>query len=166
MLELSSTLHNESPWSRSHFLNSRSFFSRPPLEIPHRHLTYRIHLDRYLMLLAMRNSFWGKWKKEVLHHMVQLNKWYFPQRNLQIGDLVLMTNESSPPTCWSLARVISIGSNRSGLVRSVTIKTAESVYERPVHKRVYLPFSEQHSKHTSPFTSVLRSGDFGLLVRA
>ena len=53
-----------------------------------------------------------------------------------------MTDESSPPACWPLARVTAIGSNRFGLVRSVTIKTAESVYDRPVHKLIYLPFSE------------------------
>ena len=38
--------------------------------------------DRYKFLLAMRNSFWSKWKKEVLNQMIQSNKWYFSQRNL------------------------------------------------------------------------------------
>ena len=125
------------PLTPGHLLEGRPLQTLPPeLDVT------RAYQDRYMLLLAMRNSFWSKWKREVLHQLIQSNKWYFPQRNLQVGDSVLMKDESSPSACWPLARVTSIGSNRPGLVRSVTIKTAESVYDRPVHKLVYLPFSE------------------------
>ena len=98
----------------------------------------------------MRNNFWSKWKKKVLHQMLQSNSWFFPQKNLQVGDLVIMKDETTPPAYWPLVRVEYILSNRSGLVRSVKIKTADSSYERPVHKLIYLPFSEpaQQAYHT------------------
>ena len=66
----------------------------------------------------------------------------FPQKNLKVGDLVIMKDETTPPANWPVARVESILSNRSGLVRSVKMKTADSSYERPVHELIYLPFSE------------------------
>ena len=128
------------PLTPGHFLVGRPLRTLPPAS-DESDVT-KSYQDRYMLLLAMRNSFWSKWKREVLHQLTHSNKWFFPQRNLQEGDLVLMTDESSPPACWPLARVTAIGSNRFGLVRSVTIKTAESVYDRPVHKLIYLPFSE------------------------
>ena len=76
------------------------------------------------------------------NQIIQSNKWHLPQRNLQVGDLVIMKDEQTPATYWPLARVAAILSNRSGLVRSVSIKTAESSFDRPNHNLIYLPFSK------------------------
>ena len=128
------------PLTPGHFLVGRPLRTLPPAS--GNSDPTKSYQDRYMILLAMRNSFWSKWKKEVLHHMMQSNKWFFPEKNLEVGDLVIMKDETIPPKYWPLARVSSITSNRSGLVRAVTVKTAESEFERPVHKLIYLPLSE------------------------
>ena len=145
------------PLTPAHFLVGRSLHTLPPAS-DETELT-KTYRDRYLMLLAMKNSFWSKWKKEVLHQMSQSNKWFFPQRNLQIGDHVIMKDESTRPAYWPLAKVESVGSNRTGLVRSVQVRTAESIYERPSHKLILLPFSEPAQQAYHTFCSNIKLSD-------
>ena len=82
--------------------------------------------------MNMRNSFWETWRKEVLHQLIQTNKWRFPQRNLEIGDIVILTDEDTPPAYWPLGRL-----------RVVTVKTANSTYIWAVNKLIYLPVENQ-----------------------
>ena len=97
----------------------------------------------------MRSGFWKTWRKEVLHQLIQTNKWRFPQKNLKIGDIVILTDEDTPPAYWLLGRVESVKSNRSGLVGVYTPTVAsygqkgKLTYVLPVNKRIYLPVEGQ-----------------------
>ena len=59
---------------------------------------------RWQLLTQMRNSFWLRWKAEVFNHLQQRNRWYQPHSNLDMGDIVLIKDENSPPSQWPLAR--------------------------------------------------------------
>ena len=74
-----------------------------------------------------------------------------------MGDLVIMKDEQTPPTYWPLARVTAALSNRFGLLRSVSMKTAESSFNRPIHNLIYLPFSEIAQQAYLSFYSSLGS---------
>ena len=87
----------------------------------------------------MRNSFWLRWKAEVFHHLQQRNRWCQRQPNLEVGDIVLIKDENSPPSQWPLARVIKVHPGPDHLVRVATLKTAVSEFQRPVAKLVRLP---------------------------
>ena len=52
--------------------------------------TSKTYKQQWTLILAMRNSFWIAWKKEVLQQLIQTNKWKFPQRNLKVGDVVIL----------------------------------------------------------------------------
>jgi len=64
------------------------------------------------------------------------------QRNIQVGDLVLEL-ESSRRNKWKMAIVVSTYPGKDGLVRKVTIKTANGEYDRPIHKLCLLATKEE-----------------------
>ena len=66
-------------------------------------------------------------------NLLPRNKWYRQRENLQEGDLVLET-EPTPRSTWQLGLVLLTYPGADGLVRKARIKTAISVYDRPIHK--------------------------------
>ncbi|XP_070167756.1 uncharacterized protein [Polyergus mexicanus] len=95
--------------------------------------------NRWVLTSAMRDHFWKRWSTEYLHHLQQLRKWMKPASNLSIGDLVLIKSELQPPAKWALARVTALHPGPDGLVRVVSLKTANSTLKRPVAKLCPLP---------------------------
>ena len=69
-------------------------------------------------------------------------KWQNARRNLAIGDLVLVLDESAPRGLWPLALVKNVFTSTDGLVRSVRVKTSTSEYVRPITKIVMLEGQE------------------------
>ena len=67
-----------------------------------------------------------------------MNKWRYPTRNIEIGDIVLTREDNTGPTQWPLARVTSVYQGQDGLVRVVKLKTSKGEYNRPISKVVLL----------------------------
>ena len=65
---------------------------------------------------------------------MRLTKWSHPSRNLQVGDLVCVREDTLVPTKWPLARVVSGHPGEDGFVRVATLRTAKGTYKRPVTK--------------------------------
>ena len=72
---------------------------------------------------ALVRHFWKRWSAEYLTTVNHLNKWRYPTRNIEIGDIVLMREDNTGPTQWLLARVTSVYQGQDGLVRVVKLKT-------------------------------------------
>ncbi|XP_043469601.1 uncharacterized protein LOC122503208 [Leptopilina heterotoma] len=72
------------------------------------------------------------------HKFIQ-QKWHHPLNEIKIGSMVLLTDERFPPAKWPVARVLKLHPGKDGLTRVVTIKTATSRYQRPIHKLAILP---------------------------
>ena len=72
------------------------------------------------------------------------NKWYRPRENLQVGDLVLEM-ETNPRRTWKPGLVLLTYPGADGLVRKERIKTATSVYDRPIHKLCLIATKEELS---------------------
>ena len=141
------------PLTPGHFLIGRPIRVLPPSsEIADPTKSYA---ERFTLLLAIRNSFWKTWYKEVLHQIQQTNKWYFPKRNLKVGDIVIISDENSPPALWPLGAVISVKTDKNGLVRVATIQTQNSTFVRPIHKLIYLPANEQALQTYLAFTALI-----------
>ena len=78
------------------------------------------------------------------------SKWVKPQRNLQVGNIVLLVDDALPRTQWRMGRVIMADPGPDGLVRKVQIKignpghasnrknTELKILERPVQKLILL----------------------------
>lgn len=58
---------------------------------------------------------------------------------IKIGDLAILKDENLPTTKWALCCVINVLPGDDGLVRVVTVKTANSTLKRPIVKLCVLP---------------------------
>ena len=57
-----------------------------------------------------------------------------PQRNLAVGDVVLVASETSHRSSWPLGRIQEVFPDKRGFVRRAKVRTKSAVYERPVDK--------------------------------
>ena len=57
---------------------------------------------------------------------------------------MLVADETTPRSCWPLARVIEVMPGSDGFVRRVKVKTKTKVLERPVARCVFLEATEDN----------------------
>lgn len=79
------------------------------------------------------NVFWSRWSREYLPLLQKRQRWLKPNRNVAIGDLVLISG-NTPRNVWSMGRVTQVHQDREGIVRVVTLATKTNTLQRPVHK--------------------------------
>ena len=66
--------------------------------------------------------------------MTARNKWLKEEPPLQVGDIVLVSEDNVSRGKWPLARVTEVYHGRDGLVRTATVRTEKSVLNRPVQR--------------------------------
>lgn len=132
------------PLTPGHFLTETEIIARPE---PFQELDLsKSFSSRWLLISAMRDHFWKQWRSDVLHQLQQRQKWHKAQRNPQIGDIVLIRDELTPPTHWPLARVEELHPGRDGLVRVVSLRTATSVLKRSIDRLIWLPVDRENAQ--------------------
>ncbi len=82
--------------------------------------------------------FWKRWLKEYIPSLQWRQKWFMPERNLEVGDVVFMCNEGFPRGKWPIAKVIEAHKDSDGLVRKVTIRDKNGPKIRPITKLALL----------------------------
>ena len=88
---------------------------------------------------AVAEHVWNRWTKEYIPTLIQRSKWRQEQRNLQVGDLVLMAESHLSRGSWPLARVSRVFPAADGRVRSAELRTASGrLYTRPATKICFL----------------------------
>ena len=93
---------------------------------------------RWRRVQYLSNQFWLRWKSEYLHTLQNRTKWQNRKPNFNIGDVVLVKETNSLRNDWGMAIVTYVKRSEDGLVRSVTVKSKDGVFERPIHKLVLL----------------------------
>ena len=83
-------------------------------------------MERYLYLQRLFNHYWKRWKQEYLYHLTVRNKWRKEEPPLQVGDIVLVSEDNVSRGKWPLARVTEVLPGRDGLVRTATVRTEKS----------------------------------------
>lgn len=99
-------------------------------------------LSRWQLIQQQTQSFWSQWSKAHLQRQLATSKWWHKSNQLQVGSLVLLTDERFPPCKWPLARITQLHPGADGLTRVVTIKTATTTLVRPITKLAILPHIE------------------------
>ena len=97
------------------------------------------------------SEFWKRWQKEYIHNLQVRQKWTKPEPNLEVNDIVLVSDVDLPRGQWQLGCVVETFPSKDGLVRSVKVLFGNSnlsnkgkcmspkkVLMRPVHKLVLL----------------------------
>lgn len=91
-------------------------------------------LKRHEMVQQMYQSYWKRWHHEYIVNKSQRSKWLATERNIKVGDLVLMYDEKEKPSHWLLGRIKEVYTAPDGLVRSALIATIHGEYKRPITK--------------------------------
>ena len=75
---------------------------------------YSQHRWRQVQYLA--DQFWLRWKKEYFLCLQKREKWLKKERNVQIGDIVLMIDMCKTRAHWPLGRVVKVTEGKDGLI--------------------------------------------------
>lgn len=89
---------------------------------------------RWRQMQYVAELFWKRWVKEYLPELQRRQRWLKPERNVQVGDVVLVIDDKAPRNSWLMGLVQETHPDKTGLVRSVKIKTKTSTLTRPVNK--------------------------------
>lgn len=124
------------PLTPNHLITTKSATALPP---PGNFVKEDLYITKnWRRVQYLAEVFWGRWKKEYLLSLNERQKWHQPRRNLMVGDIVLL-QEDSPRMAWPMAIVVEVYPGDDGLVRKVKLRfSTGSILERPIQKLVLL----------------------------
>ncbi|KAH0818318.1 hypothetical protein GEV33_004474 [Tenebrio molitor] len=98
-------------------------------------------LSRWQLVTRLKQHFWKRWSREYLGQLQQRNKWATSSaQKINIGSLVILIEDNTPPLKWPLGRVVKLHPGKDGITRVVTIQTqGASTVKRAVQKLCVLP---------------------------
>ncbi|KAH0816760.1 hypothetical protein GEV33_006031 [Tenebrio molitor] len=85
-------------------------------------------LNRYQLLMKLRQHFWSRWSKEYLHQLQQRTKWTSTIDHPQENTLVVLREDNVPPLQWPLGRIHAVHPGPDGVIRVVSVKSARGIY--------------------------------------
>ncbi|XP_070578819.1 uncharacterized protein [Ptychodera flava] len=89
---------------------------------------------RWRQVQYLADIFWKRWMKEYLPLLQERQKWLEIRRNLNVGDVVLIVDNTAPRNSWSMGRITEVMKDKKGLVRFAEVKTRATTLRRPVDK--------------------------------
>ena len=115
----------------SHFLvgDVPTNIPQPNLTVPKTNLREKWQHAQQLM-----EHFWRRWSTQYLSELQTRSKWKEKRGNVEIGRLILIKEDNLPPAQWKLGRIIETHPGADGLVRVVTVKTAQGNLKRALSK--------------------------------
>jgi hypothetical protein len=98
----------------------------------------------------LSDLFWRRWTKEYLPLLRQRTKWHEPQRNVGVGDMVLVLERQLPRSEWPVGRVCAVYEGTDGFVRSAKVRTVKTEMIRPIVKLCLLEESPAKTGLSEP----------------
>ena len=95
----------------------RSSNESPPLE----YSDDQKFCSRLSYIATVEDEWWKKWVKEVLPTMLPCRRWKRVEKNLAVGDIVLMWYPGNFKDDYRIAVVKDVHPDQQGLVRTVTV---------------------------------------------
>ena len=78
--------------------------------------------SRLAYVSTVETTWWRKWVKEVLPTLLPYTRWRKEQKNLAVGDVVMMWYKGNMKDHYRLARIVEVFPDQKGLVRTVRVK--------------------------------------------
>ncbi|XP_048482282.1 uncharacterized protein LOC119693509 [Plutella xylostella] len=112
-----------------------------PINVPEPDLcdTNLNRLTRWQLTQRLVQHFWHRWQAEYLTRLQNRPKWQRRSTEYEVGDIVLLKEESLPPAKWALARVVQKHPGQDGACRVYSVKCRGKVIVRSVTKLCELP---------------------------
>ena len=118
---------NMVPLTPNMMLLGRSSNESPPLDYSED--------DRFCSRLSyvstVETTWWKKWVKEVLPTLLPYTRWRKQQKNLSVGDVVMMWYTGNMKDHYRLARIVEVFPDQKGLVRTVRVKYRKKNMKEP-----------------------------------
>ena len=89
---------------------------------------------RWRQVQYLADLFWSRWTKEYLPQLRQATKWLTPQRDIAIGDVVLLLESPLPRNEWQLGRIGEVYPGRDGRMRTAKATAGGKEVVRPITK--------------------------------
>ncbi|XP_018359704.1 PREDICTED: uncharacterized protein LOC108758957 [Trachymyrmex cornetzi] len=100
------------------------------------------YLSRWQHLQKVRQDFWRRWQTEYLMEQQRRSKWVRGTTALTKGTLVLLKDERLPPLQWHVERITEEHPGADGVIRVVTVRTAQGQFKRASRSLCPLPMED------------------------
>lgn len=128
--KLSDDPSDDTPLTPNHLLLLRS----EPVLAPCLTVKQDLYRRCWRQAQYLADVFWSRWTSEYLPMLQMRQKCIYPQRNLSVGDLVIVRHENTPRNRWPLGLVTRVYTGADGKVRSAQIRFNGSLYDRSITK--------------------------------
>ena len=118
---------NMVPLTSNMMLLGRSSNESPPLDYSEDDK----FCSRLSYVSTVETTWWKKWAKEVLPTLLPFTRWRKEQKNLAVGDVVLMWYSGNMKDHYRLARIVEVFPDQKGLVRTVRVKYRKKNVREP-----------------------------------
>ncbi|XP_041449631.1 uncharacterized protein LOC121404362 [Drosophila obscura] len=58
------------------------------------------YTKRWQLLSELKRRFWQAWSKDYVHNLQGRSKWQTPEANIEVGAMVVVHNDHTPPQQW------------------------------------------------------------------
>lgn len=82
----------------------------------------------------LANHFWRRWVREYLPTLTRRCKWFKDVKPIEVGDIVIVTDEREPRNCWPKGRIVEVTKAKDGKVRRALVQTKKGIMNRPAVK--------------------------------
>lgn len=79
---------------------------------------------KWLLIRQIQQQFWDRFRTEYLSTLQKKSKWVDKQRNLKVGEIVLIKEPSTVPGDWKMGKICNIYPDPAGIIRKVDVITA------------------------------------------
>ena len=104
----------------------------------------KIHHDpgpakRWDHCTRVSQKFWSRWSHEYLQQLQRAVKWHKPNKNYEVGDIVILTENETYQCQWITAKVVAVYPGKDGVVRTVDLQVEHITRpEKWINKDDYL----------------------------
>ena len=88
--------------------------------------------SRWKYVQNLAQQFWSRFLKEYLPEICKRTKWKVPQRDLRVGELVIIVDKRVPRNLWPLGKIAQVHPGRDSRIRSATVQTKAKLFKRPI----------------------------------
>ncbi|KAH9631775.1 hypothetical protein HF086_002261 [Spodoptera exigua] len=99
--------------------------------------------DDGILRQKLMTDFWHRWQQEYLSRMQQRSKWHHKVKEFEIGHIVLIKADNLPPAKWMMGRIVDKHPGTDGVTHVYSVKSGDSVVQRPFNKLCYLPIDTE-----------------------
>ncbi|XP_043064709.1 uncharacterized protein LOC122320582 [Drosophila ficusphila] len=99
-------------------------------------------LKRWQLISAVKQRFWVDWQKDYVLSLQQRQKWLSESHNIQIGTIVVVHEDNSPPQQWLMGVIEEVIKGEDGKVRVAVVRTKSGVFKRSIRRLAPLPVNE------------------------